>query len=508
MCDETNLRLRQMTEKPSKRDQQPRDSEETRIQALLAAAAGHIQGGRLAEAEKACRDILALDPRHAASFDRLGWIAWKTGRFADAIRTFREAIALEPQNAGFYLNLGNALRDFGQIDDAIRAYETAIALNADLAAAYSELGLLYISQGRREDACRTYETAIALRPKRGSFYRLRAFVAPLARDSDVFHRMEALAASISELPDSDRMELHFALAKAYEDFGEHERSFAELLAGNALKRKRVPYQENEALRWLARVQQVFSPEFLAARHGFGVSSKLPICVVGMPRSGSTLVEQILASHPDIHGAGELPILQHLLRHSRTGFPEGVATLAPAQINRLAEQYLTILKADGTHASRIVDKFLDNFMLLGLISLMLPRAKIIHIRRDAWSTCLSCFASLFNGNHLPYSYDLGELGRFYRAYERLMAHWREVLPRSMMLEIQYEDLVRDFESQVRSILAHCGLPWDERCLAFHRTQRSVKTSSALQVRQPLYQTALDKWRVYEALAQPLRKALET
>ncbi|HEY1737038.1 MAG TPA: sulfotransferase [Methylovirgula sp.] len=481
-----------------------------RADALFDTAIGLHRAGRAPDAERAYRRVLGLNPLHAESFDGLGQIAARAGRFTAAVEMFGKAIAIKPGVGGFHLNLGNALKELGRIDDAITAYEKAIALKPDLAEAYGNLGSLYISQGRGDDACRAYEQAIERRPERGAYYRLRAFIKPIHPSDPLFVRMEKLAETMATLSETDQMELHFALAAAHGDSGDYARSSPHFLAGNRMKRRRVRYDEAKALAWTARIEEIFSRDFLAERADFGLATQRPIFVVGMPRSGSTLIEQILASHPDVYGAGELQILPHLLRHVSAArhaiFPEFTAALTASDVNHLAEQYLTILGAEAGSASRIVDKHLENFNALGLISLMLPRAKIIHIQRDPIATCLSAFAKLFNGNHLPYTYDLGELGRFYRAYERLMIHWRDVLPKGMMLEIRYEDLVGDFDRHARAIIAHCGLDWDDRCERFHETERVVKTASALQVRQPLYDTAVAKWHEYEDLVEQLTAAL--
>ena len=477
---------------------------------LFAAAAAAHQAGRLDEAERGYRAVLALDPRHAESIDGLGRIACRTARYALAAEFAAQAVALAPDVAAFHLHLGDALMELGRAAEAIAAYERALALQPDNAEAYANIGTLYVSLGRGEEARRAYEWAIALSPRRGSFYRLRALVAPLPRESAIFAQLAALAEDAAALSEGDRMEVHFALGTALSDAGDPARAFSHFLAGNALKRQRIAYDEKKALGALARIAAQFSRDFLAARRGSGVASRLPIFVVGMPRSGSTLVEQILASHPAAVGAGELQLLPQLLRHAcaqaKTGFPEIAAALTAGEIQRLAEQYLAVLRLEGPEAARIVDKHLNNFTALGLIRLMLPDAKIIHVRRDPVDTCLSAFAKLFNGNHLAYTYELGELGRFYRGYARLMAHWRAVLPAEAMLEVRYEALVGDFEREARRIVDFCGLAWDERCRRFHETERLVKTWSALQVRQPLYDTAIEKWRAYGALAQPLIEAL--
>lgn len=475
---------------------------------LFAEAVEHHKAGRLKEAEKAYRAVIALQPRHASAFDALGRLAFKAEQYATSVDLFRKAIVLEPQSAGFHLNLGNVLDQLNRADEAIDCYRRAIGLEPNLAAAHGNLGNIYVSQGRREEACHAFARAIEFAPRRGSYYRMRALVEPLRADDPLFARMEHLIRPETALSDLDRVELHFALGTAYGDRGDYKRSFAHLLEGNALKRKHVSYDEEKVLGLLSRIETVFRREFLESRRDFGLATRAPIFVVGMPRSGSSLVEQILASHPDVFGAGEVQILPRLLRRfdSTVGrFPDTVPSLSSTQIHHLAEQYLATLRIEAPTAIHVVDKFLDNFMALGLISLMFPEAKVIHVQRDPVDTCLSCFALLFSG-HISFAYDLGELGRFYRAYARLMDHWRAVLPAGRMLEVRYEELVTNFEAQARAIMEHCGLAWDERCRNFYKTRRLVRTSSALQVRQPIYQTAMTKWHAYRDLAQPLIETL--
>jgi hypothetical protein len=231
----------------------------------------------------------------------------------------------------------------------------------------------------------------------------------------------------------------------------------------------------------------------------------------MPRSGTTLVEQILASHPKVFGAGELPdIAKAVARLSGTdgapqGFPEVVSSMTGEQLRQLGASYVSAIQALAPKAERITDKMPNNFRLAALIHLALPNARIIHTRRHPVDTCLSCFSLLFAGDH-PYSYDLAELGRYYRAYEALMEHWRDILPEGVMLEVQYEDITADLDAQARQIVAHCGLEWDDACLAFYKTQRPVRTASAAQVRQPIYRTSVGRWRPYKDLLGPLIEAL--
>ena len=293
--------------------------------------------------------------------------------------------------------------------------------------------------------------------------------------------------------------------------GQHQRSFRHLLQGNAMRRRRIDYDEPAMLQLFDRIQAVFTAELLNSRRGSGDPSMLPVLIVGMPRSGTTLVEQILASHPRLFGAGELYDLRDIiavhcdLAAVPAPYPECVPAMPGEILQRIGTAYATGLQRRAPQAMRVTDKMPANFFHVGLVRLALPNAHIIHVRRDPIDTCFSCFGRSFRDEQ-PFCYDLGELGRYYRKYEALMAHWRGVLPARAMIEVQYEELVADLEPQARRIIAYCGLDWDDRCLAFHATPRPVRTASAVQVRQPIYQSAIGRWRPYADMLRPLLDAL--
>jgi hypothetical protein len=301
------------------------------------------------------------------------------------------------------------------------------------------------------------------------------------------------------------------MGKAYGDIGAHERAFLSLLIGNALKRLRTRYDEAATIGILRRMQAAFDPKQMKRGAGLGDPSAAPVFIVGMPRSGTTLAEQILASHPNVFGAGEINDFQKAIlalggdAAGALGSPEVASLLSPDELQRIGAGYVARLGAMAPEATRIVNKTPENFRFLGLIHRALPNARIIHTRRDPVDTCLSCFSKLFFEN-LPFAYDLGELGRYYRAYDALMAHWRALLPQETLLEVQYEEVVDDLEGQARRIVAHCGLEWDPRCLDFHETERPVRTASVAQVRQPIYASAVGRWRPYEPFLGPLLSEL--
>jgi hypothetical protein len=272
------------------------------------------------------------------------------------------------------------------------------------------------------------------------------------------------------------------------------------------------YDEAATIGELQRIAHVFDARRVRRGRRLGNPSYLPVFIVGMPRSGTSLIEQILASHPKLFGAGELADFQNAvagLRNAEGGslpFPELMLDLPRCRLRELGERYLAAVRPLAPGAARITDKMPGNFRFAGLIHLALPNARIIHALRDPIDTCLSCFSIQFTGGGSEYSYDLGELGRCYRAYEELMAHWRNVLPSDVMIDVKYEDLVDDPQREARRMVAHCGLEWDERCLAFVDTARPVRTASYAQVRRPIYRSSVRRWRPEPALLKPLLDGL--
>jgi hypothetical protein len=308
----------------------------------------------------------------------------------------------------------------------------------------------------------------------------------------------------------EQVELHFALGQAHADIGSHVRSFYHLIEGNSLRRRSIVYDEARTLGWFDRIRSTFTADLVNGLSGRGNPSPVPIFIVGMMRSGTSLMEQMLACHPDVFGAGELRTLPGLVEtlsgtsRDPNAFPELVRSLPGEQFHQLGSDYLAAVTR-LTGKQRITDKLPGNFAFAGLIHMAMPNARIIHMKRDPIDTCLSCFSLLFTENH-PYCYDLRELGRYYRAYDAVMGHWRQVLPSRVMLEVHYEDLVGDAENQLRRVLAHCGLEWNDACLDFHDVDRPVRTASAFQVRQPIYRTSIGRWRPYEKLLRPLIEEL--
>jgi tetratricopeptide (TPR) repeat protein len=464
--------------------------------------------GRFQEAMAHYRRALAIKPDFARVHNNLGNLLQRSGAPKQAMVHYRQALAIAPGYAAAHCNLGSALLSLNRSADAIVQYGKALAIDPTFAEAHHGVGIALQALGELAKAVAAFERAVELTPRRTDFHLALAQSKRFTAGDPRLAAMETLAADITALSADQQIALHFALGKAYADLTQHQRAFRHLAAGNALKRCRITYDEGRTLGRLEEVRATFTPELMRTYRGVGNPSAVPLFVVGMPRSGTTLIEQILSSHSRVFGAGEISDFRECIANVDTndaviGIPETVLS-APA-LRQLASRYLDRIRAAAPTAQRIVDKLPANFALVGLIHLAFPNARIIHARRDPIDTCLSCFSILFVGEQ-PYTYDLGELGRYYRSYQTLMDHWRTVLPPDILLEVRYENVIDDLEGQARRILAHCGLSWEETCLDFQRTRRSVRTASCVQVRQPIYYDSIGRWRPYANELKSLLQAL--
>jgi tetratricopeptide (TPR) repeat protein len=518
------------------------------------------------DALTAYRRACELRPGYAEAFSNMGTALRDIGRFDEAEAAYRKALALKPNGPDILNNLALLLRDFEQLDEAATllsrslsvepnnvktliyfvlvraeqkvldeaetAAQRALALVPDDAEALNAMGLVRYEQQRPEEALALFRRALALKPdlaethnnigtilkeegelaearehlsraieldpSQTSYYFNLADTKKFVADDAHLVAMERLSRD-GALSHSPRVRLNFALAKAYDDLGRFDDAFRHMQEGNRQKRSRVVYDEKQALEQFERIRASFDRDLLARKAG-GFRSDAPIFVLGMPRSGTTLVEQILAAHPAVHGAGELTDFSRLANQI-CRYPGDVAALSDEQLRDLGKTYVDRLRRLAPDASRITDKMPGNFVYVGLIHMALPDAAIIHVRRDPRDTCLSCYSKLFAAPQ-DFTYDLAELGRYYRQYDRLMAHWREVLPPGRMFEVRYEDVIADLETWARRIVQHCGLDWDSACITFHQARRPVRTASASQVRQPIYRSSEGRWRNYGERLDPL------
>ena len=465
--------------------------------------------GKPAEAIACYRKVINLKPNYAEAYSNLGNILKEQDRPDEAVACFQQARNLKPNDALIHYNLGNTFKDLGKIDAAAGCFEQALALKPDFAEAYHALGLLHRELDRMDEAVACYRKALSLKPDFARAYRNLVLIVRYTEVDDDINAMADLYHYNENLSDFDRMDLGFSLGKVFEDLKDYDRAFAYILEANQLKRKSYQYSIREDQDLFARIRETFSAEFLASHHVTGCRDKTPIFVLGMPRSGTTLVEQILASHPLVFGAGELTFLEDLSTAICTGditaqYPECLPDLSLDAFKKTGAEYITKIRQLTQKALYITDKMPHNFLHIGFIRTILPDAKVIHCLRNPMDTCYSIFKTEFAGAH-KYAYDMVELGRYYKLYQDLMAHWEKMLP-GFIYTLRYEELVADQENRTKDLLDFCGLPWDEACLAFHKTERRVVTASLAQVRQPIYKDSVELWKRYGKHLEPIRKAI--
>jgi tetratricopeptide (TPR) repeat protein len=459
---------------------------------------------RFEEALASYDRALTARPDFAEALSNRGNVLHELKRFEEALASYDRALTVRPDYARALSNRGTTLRELKRFQEALASYDRALTVRPDDAEALYNLGLVLTELGHMSKARAALEQAVELAPCKVKYRYDLSNITPFVAGDVHLTALEKLAEESATLSVGDRIELHFTLGKAYEDVGRHAKAFSQWLDGNALKRQQITYNEAATLGKLDRVRAVFTFELIRTRQNFGNPSPAPVFIIGMARSGSTLVEQILASHPQVFGGGELKHFAAAMKRIKTkfgGYPELVSGMTDEDFRDLAARYLAEIERLAPESVRITDKTPGNFMFGGLIHLVLPNAPIIHTIRDPVDTCLSCFSKLFTEGQ-NHTYDLAELGRYYNYYQELMAHWHCVLPPGRILDVRYEDVVADLEGQARRIIAHCGLNWDSRCLAFHKTERPILTASAAQVRQPIYNSAVGRWRVHEEALRPL------
>jgi len=433
--------------------------------------------GRSAEALAQCVQLLAKAPHDPGYRSLHAAIAASLGDYADAIAAYESVLRDYPQQPKLWMSYGHALRTTGKVPESIAAYGRALSMEPTLGEAWWSLANL-----------KTFRFS----------------------DADVLAMREALARA--DLADEDRLHFQFALGKALEDAAAYEESFTHYAAGNALRRLQHGYDPEESSRFVRRSKQLLTGEFFAARAGAGAGARDPIFIVGLPRAGSTLIEQILASHPLVEGTMELPHLPQIARElagpkqeEEGTFLQRVASLSREELRALGERYLAETRVmRKTDAPFFIDKMPNNCMYVGLIHLILPNAVIIDARRHPLGCCFSCFKQHFARGQW-FSYGLEDIGRYYRDYVELMAHIDEVLP-GRVVRVFHESLIEDTDAEIRRLLERCGLAFEPACLRFYDNGRAVRTASSEQVRQPIFRDGVDRWRHYEPWLDPLKRIL--
>jgi tetratricopeptide (TPR) repeat protein len=510
------------------------------LQQALDAAVHFHQTGNLAKAKELYQQILKSAPNHPIALHLLGVIAFQAGRndiaenliaraiklksnfdeahnnlgnvfksigrLQDAVVQYKQAIKIKPEVADSHYNLATALEELGQTSEAIAQYQKAIDIKNDNSAAHFNLGNLFRRLGVLDDSVFHYRKAVSFNSSYAEAYRQIASIKKFSSEDDDIELMQHLIVK-PDTGTTKKMHLAFGLGKAFEDLQQYSKAFQYIQQANSIKRNSFDFQIDNWDRYVDRQIKVFNADYFNKHLDSGSSATGPIFILGMPRSGTSLVEQILASHSNVYGAGEVQSLGNSVAtiFNLSSFPENIVQVESGVFETLGEHYIRIMKEQSKELEFFTNKMPDNFKIIGMIKLMLPNAKVIHCQRDPMDNCLSLFKNYFSSNDLDYAYSQNELGRYYQGYLKLMKHWHDVLP-GFIYDIQYEKIVADQEQESRALLQYCGLEWEASCLNFYQTKRAINTASAAQVRQPVYKDSVQLWKRYEKQLQPLQQSL--
>jgi predicted Zn-dependent protease len=477
---------------------------------MLAEVAARLQ--RFSDAQTLLERCLELSPSFDAARHNYAVVLNRQGKGAAALPEIEALLAKEPRNPG-YMNLKAAvLANLGDYRESIEVYETVLKDFPRQPKIWMSYGHSLKTARRQDDSVAAYRRAIAMEPTLGEAYWSLANLKTFRfSDADMLSLRGALERG--DLADEDRLHFEFSLAKALEDAKAYEQSFVHYAKGNAIRRSLHRYSAKETTQYVSRCKRQYTADFFAARKSAGAPSAEPIFIVGLPRAGSTLLEQILSSHSRVEGTMELPNLPQIARElagrdvgeSDSPFFGAVAALGPEELHALGERYLDSTRIyRKTAAPFFIDKLPNNWLYVGLIHLILPNAKIIDARRHPLGCCFSAFKQHFARGQ-NFSYDLADLGQYYRDYVDLMAHMDAVLP-GRVHRVFYEATIEDTEGEVRRLLDYCALPFQEQCLRFYENERAVRTASSEQVRRPIFKEGMDHWRSYEPWLQPLKEVL--
>ncbi|WP_246680225.1 sulfotransferase [Mesorhizobium sp. 10.2.3] len=466
--------------------------------------------GRPAAAIDFFRGAVDLRPDQLAARDNLGSSLKQVGQFEEAEEIYRGTVARNPFHVRARIGLAETLQEAGRLDEALAAFREALAIRPKDADLLHGLGVGLMEKGKLDEAADLFRQALAINPAMATAWLM---LTQVKRQQERDSELTSMEAQHAKAPQNSlsRMQLSFGLGKANDDLKDYGRAFDYFAEGNAIRRKGIDYDQAKTRAEFEAMKATFDAGFFEKHKPSSISDDTPIFVVGMPRSGTTLVEQIIASHPQVYGAGELSILKKAVGKQFPatmpgGFPRGVSDTGDSDFAEAGQAYLDMLHARYPNMRHVTDKMPGNFLLVGFIHMLMPKARIIHCTRDAAATCLSIYKVHFRGDSHRYGYDLGELADFHNLYTDIMAHWHTVLP-GVVHDVRYEDFVADQEGQTRALIAHLGLPWDDKVLSFHETDRPVRTASAAQVRQPMYQGSVDLWKRYGDRLKPLLDRLD-
>ncbi|MXO65514.1 tetratricopeptide repeat-containing sulfotransferase family protein [Altericroceibacterium endophyticum] len=484
----------------------------TYVDALNNLAAFYAGKGEDVEALRQLAEVLKIAPKDKRALTLTARIQQRRGNDVAAEQASKFVLRDDPENVDALIVLGTLAQEHDKYDEALKYLEKAVEYGPKNAEAINYYGVTLKSVGRLEEAREQLLYGLEINPNMYGAYANLNDLVDFSKEKDLFKQMDDIMKDPAAVSESQQIPLHFAYAKALDDNKRHKEALEHYIEGGKLKRATLKYDQKETFKFFSDIKKAFPAKIFKDRPFEGSNTDRLLFIVGMPRSGSTLVEQIISSHDQVYGAGEVKYLSqgiHKLRDrfpSLSVFPEMVKELREPQWKLLAGGYEEAMFRNAGDAKLVTDKLLTNYFFIGMIHLLFPNAKIINTRRNPIDTCLSGFTKLFKDD-MPHSYDLGELGRYYRQYDALMKHWEKVLPKGVMKVVNYEDIVENTEAEAKSVIDFIGLDWDKKLLDFHKSSRPVKTASVAQVRQPIYKTSMKRSEKYGAGLKPLIDAIE-
>jgi tetratricopeptide (TPR) repeat protein len=459
---------------------------------FLGLGAAYIFQNRRQDAIEALFKAIELNPKSVAAYGNLCFVLAQEYRFEEAVVYGEKGLSLDPSHLPLYTSLSYALRSLGRMDEAIRYTRRALSYKKNDIQSLANLGAYLFESGQKEQAGKTFLKVLKLQPGHANAHRLLSQIRDYKSADAHIAQMEGLLSALPQEP-----ELRFALGNAYEKLAEYGKSFEYYKAANDLQRKTFNYSTDQYVAFFKQIKQAYTKDFIDKNKNVN-QDKTPIFVIGMPRSATSLVEQILASHPDVYGAGELTYLGSIQfkdkKLDQQDYAQVIRNLGVDDFKGMADLYVERLEDVWKGHRYVVDKMPHNFRYVGLIKILFPNAKIIHCKRDPRDTCFSIFKTYFTSK-IRYSCSLEEIAAFYELYKDLMSHWHTLFPEGIY-DLQYEALIENPEESIRGLLGYCDLEWHEDCMAFHKTKRSVRTASALQVRKPIYKSSVGYWKNYE------------
>ena len=456
---------------------------------------------------------LQLKPDYAEAYYGYAKVYLNQHQFAESECSIRKAMMINPDQLEFYQLLAEIYHEQGQYKQALMHLDQALAMDSTLSNLYLSKGNVLMGMGEIAQAEEQF-LKVTTNPNLDTCVNAHYSLVQLSKvkpDNGSLHALLSVMNDRDALSPNKLEYLYFALGKCYDDIGDWAKAFAYFTEGCRVKRQRITFNIAEQIQFTNRLISCFTQQTIEHLRTFANPSALPIFIVGMPRSGSSLVEQVLSSHSGVYGAGELKYLNNLIQipikneSSTLYYPENVLHLSPEICRAITDNYVADLQHHSPNSIRITDKMPYNYIAIGLIHALLPNAKIIHVKRNPIDTCLSCYTKLFTEGQL-YSYDLTELGQYYQCYEGIMNHWRHILPSDAWLEIEYEAMVNNLEAEAPRLIEFCDLAWEPACLSFHESKRQVRTASFVQVREPIYTSSVERWHRYEQELAPLIKIL--